>query len=139
MAGWHHRLNGHYFEHAPGVGDTISFLCCPLLLLPSIFPSFMVFSSESGLLIRGPKYWRCSFSISPSKEHSGLFPLGLAGLICLLSKGLSRVFSNTTVESINSSTLSLLYGPTLTSVRDYWKNHSFDYMDLCKQNDISAF
>ena len=76
-------------------------LCCSLLILPSIFPSIRVFSSESALHIRWPKYWSCSFSISPSNEHSGLisFPkLGLTSLISLLSKCLSRVFSNTTVQ-----------------------------------------
>ena len=67
-------------------------LCCPLLL-PSIFPSIRVFSNELTLCIRCPKYW--SFSISISNEYSGLvsFPLGLTGLISLLSKRLSRVFS----------------------------------------------
>ena len=64
-------------------------LCCPLLLLPSIFPSIRVFSNDSVLHIRWPKYWSFSFSISPSNEYSGLFPLGLTGLISLLSKGLS--------------------------------------------------
>ena len=54
------------------------------------------------------------------------FPLGWTGWISLLSKGLSRVFSNTTVQNINSSVLSFLHGPTLTSIRDYWKNHSFE-------------
>ena len=68
-----------------------------------------------------------------------LFPLELTGLISLQSKGLSRVFSSTTVQSINSSVLSLLYGPTLTSIHDYWKNHSFDQMDLCQQSDVSWF
>ena len=65
-------------------------LCCPLLFLPSIFPSIRVFSSESVLHIRWPKYWSFSFSINPSNEYSGL--------ISLQSKGLSRVFSNTTVQ-----------------------------------------
>ena len=54
------------------------------------------------------------------------FPLGWTGWISLQSKGLSRVFSNTTVQSINSSVLSFLYGPTLTSIHDHWKNHSLD-------------
>ena len=73
-------------------------LCHPLLLLPSILPSIRVFSSESVLHIRWPKYWSFSFIISPSKEYSGWFPLGWTGLISLQSKGLSRVFSNTTVQ-----------------------------------------
>ena len=62
------------------------------------------------------------------------FPLGYTGLISLLSEGLSRV-----LQHHNSKTSILLYGPTLTSVHDYWKNHSFDYMDLCQQSDVSAF
>ena len=72
-------------------------LCLPLLLLPSIFPSIKVFSNKSALHIRWPKYWSFSFSISPSHEYSG-FPLELTCLIFLQSKGLSRIFSNTTVQ-----------------------------------------
>ena len=67
------------------------------------------------------------------------FPLGLTSLISLQSKGLSRVFSNTTVQKHQFCGLSLLYGPTLTSIHDNWKNHSFDYMDLCWQSDVPAF
>ena len=70
----------------------------PLLLLPSIFPSIRAFSNESVLHIRWPMYWSFSFSISPSNEYSGLISLGLTGWISLKSKGLSRVFSNTTVQ-----------------------------------------
>ena len=87
-------------------------LCHPLLLPPSVFPSIRVFSSESALHIRWPKYWSFSFSISPSNECSA-FPLGLTGLISLLSKRLSRVFSSTTVWKHQSLALSLLYGPAL--------------------------
>ena len=73
-------------------------LCCLLLLLSSIFPSIRFFYKESVLPIRRPKYWSFSFSISPSNEYSGLISLGLTGWISLQSKGLSRVFSNTTVQ-----------------------------------------
>ena len=73
-------------------------LCFPLLLLPSVFPSIRVSSKESTLHIRWPKYWSFSFSIIPSNEYSGLICLGLTGLISLQSKGLSRVFSSTTVQ-----------------------------------------
>ena len=73
-------------------------LCCPPLLLPSIFPSIRVFSNESVLYLRWPKYWSFSFSISPSNEYSGLIPLGWTSWISLQSRGLSRVFSNTTVQ-----------------------------------------
>ena len=73
-------------------------LCHPLLLLPPIPPSIRVFSSESTLHMTRPKYWSFSFSISPSNEHPGLLSLGWTGWISLQSKGLSRVFSNTTVQ-----------------------------------------
>ena len=73
-------------------------LCHPLLLLPSVFPSVRIFSNELALCIRYPKYWSFSFSISPSSEYSGLIYLGWTGLISLQSKGLSRVFSSTTVQ-----------------------------------------
>ena len=73
-------------------------LCHPLFLLPSIFPSIRVFSNKSALCIRWPKYWSFSFSISPFNEYSGLIPLGWTGWISLQSKGLSRVFSNTTAQ-----------------------------------------
>ena len=73
-------------------------LCCPLLLLPSIFPSIRVFSHESALHIRWPKYWSFSFNISSSNEYQDWFPLGWTGWISLQSKGLSRVFSNMIVQ-----------------------------------------
>ena len=72
-------------------------LCHPLLLPLSIFPSIRVFFNESALGIRWPRYWSFSFIISPSNEYSGLISL-LTGWISLQSKGLSRVFSNTTVQ-----------------------------------------
>ena len=108
------------------------------VLLPLIFPSIRVFSNESALRIRWPNYWSFSFSISPSNEYSELISFKLSGLI-LQFKRLSRVFSTPQFKSILSSVLSLLYGPPLTSVHDYWKNHSFDYTDLCRQSDVSTF
>ena len=97
-----------------------------LLLLPSIFPSISVFSNESVLLIRWPKYWSFSFSLSPSNEYSGLIPLEWTGWISLQSKGLSRVSPTPQFKSINFSALSFLYSPTLTFIQDYWKNHSLE-------------
>ena len=79
-------------------------LCHPLLL-PSIFPSIRVFSNELALWIRWPKYWSFSFSISPSNEYSGWFPLGLTSLTSLLSKGLSKIFSSTQVHQTPESVL----------------------------------
>ena len=105
-------------------------LCRPLLLLHSVFPSIRVFSNESDLCIRWPKYWSVSFSISPSNEYSGLLPLGWTGWISLQSKGLSRVFSNTTVQNHQFFSAQLSYSPTLTALHDYWKNHSFDKADI---------
>ena len=71
---------------------------CRLLFLPSIFPSIRIFSSESILPIRWPKYWSFCFSINPSTSIQDWFPLGLSGLISLQSRGFSRVFSNTTIQ-----------------------------------------
>ena len=73
-------------------------LCQPLPLLPSVFPSIRVFSRDSALHIRWPKYWRFSFTISLPKSIQGWFPLRVIGLICLQSKGLLRVFSNSTEQ-----------------------------------------
>ena len=97
-------------------------LCHSLLLLPSIFPRIRVFSGESALRIRWPKYRSFNFSISPSSEYSGLIFLGWTGLI-LQSKGLSRVFSNTTVQKHQVFGVNVLYSPTPTCmyVHDYWK------------------
>ena len=101
-------------------------LFCPLLLPPSIFPSIRVFSSELVRHIRSPKFWSLSFSISPSNEYSGLISFRMDWLDLLQCKGLSRVFFNTTVQKHQFLALSFLYSPTLTSIHNYWKNHSFD-------------
>ena len=88
-------------------------LCCPLFLLPSVFPSIRVFSNESGFQISWPQYWSFSFSISPTNNIQGLFPLASTGLISLQTKGSSRVFSNTTIQKHQffSSQLSLWSNP----------------------------
>ena len=96
-------------------------LCRPLLLLPSIFPSIRVFSNESALHIKWPKYWSFSFKSVLPMNTQDWSPLGLTGWISLQSKGLSRVFSKTQFKSINSSALSPLYSPTLTSIHDHRK------------------
>ena len=84
--GWYHLPSNHLI------------LCCPLLLPLSIFPSIRVLCNESVFHISWPKCWSFSFSISPSNEHPGLISFRLTGWISLQSKGLSRVFSNTTVQ-----------------------------------------
>ena len=97
------------------------------LLLPSIFPSIRVFSNDSVLYIRWPKYWSFSFSISPSNEYSGLISFRMEWLDLLTVQGTLKSYSLTPqFKSINSLALSFLYSPTLTSIHDYWKNHSLD-------------
>ena len=86
-------------------------LCRPLLLLPSIFPNIRVFSSESVLRIRWPKYWSFSFRISPSNEYSGLISFRMDWLDLLTVQGTQESFPTPQFKSINSSALSFLYGP----------------------------
>ena len=105
-------------------------LCRPLVLLPSIFPSIRVFSNELTLCIKWPKHWT-----SVSVLVLLMFKVDFV-LISLQSEGLSRVFSAPQFKSINSSVLSLLYGPTLTSVHDYWKEQSTVH-DYWKEQSIS--
>ena len=100
-------------------------LCCPLLLLPSIFPSIRVFSNESVLHIRWPKYWSFIFSISPSNEYSRLISFRMDWLDLLTIQGTLKSSPTPQFKSINSLALSFLYSPTLTSIHDYWKNQSF--------------
>ena len=101
-------------------------LCRPLFFLPSIFPSIRVFSNKSSLRIRWPKYWTFSFSISPSNEYSGLISFRVDCMDPLAVQRTLKSFLNTKFESTNSSVLSFIYSPTLTSMHDYWKNHSLD-------------
>ena len=97
--------------------------CHPLLLLSSIFPSIRVFSNESALHIRWPKYWSFSFSISPSNEYSWLISFRIDWFVLFAVPESSPASQ---LESINSLALSLPYGPTFPSIHDYWKNHSSD-------------
>ena len=97
-------------------------LCRPLLLSPSIFPSIRVFSNESVLRIRRPKYWRFSFSISPSNEYSGLISFRVDCLDLLAVQGtLKSLLQHHSSKVINSSALTFLYSPTLTSIYDHWE------------------
>ena len=136
-------------------------LSCPLLLLSSIFPNIRVFCSELAHRIRWPKYWCNSFSISPSnepalhirwpkywsfsssvslsKEYSGFISLRIGWFYLLVFQGTLKSSLAPQFKSISSSAFSLLCGPTLTSVHDYWKNHSLDYMNLFQQSDVYAF
>ena len=101
-------------------------LCRPLLLLPPIPPSIRVFSNESTLHMRWPKYLSFSFSIIPSKEIPGLVYFRMDWLDLLTVQGTLESSPTPQFKSINSLALSFLHSPTLTSIHDYWKNHSLD-------------
>ena len=101
-------------------------LCHPLFLLPPISPSIRVFSNESTLCMRWPKYWSYSFSIISSKEHPGLISSRMDWLDLLAVQGTQESSTTPQFKSINSSALSLLHSPTLTSIHDHRKNHSLD-------------
>ena len=104
-------------------------LCHSLLLLLSVFPSIRVFSSKSTLHTRWPKYWH--FGISPSNEYSGLISFRIDWLYCCCPMDPQESSPELQFESINCLTPSLLYGPTLTFIHAYWKNHSFDLCGQC--------
>ena len=125
----HHHLPEFTRTHIHRVSDAIqpSHPLSPLLLLPPIPPSFKVFSNESTLRMRWPKYWSFSFSIIPSKEIPGLISFRMDCLEFPCSPRDSKESSpQPQFKSINSSVFSLLHSPTLTSMYDHWKNHSFD-------------
>ena len=99
-------------------------LCRPLLLLPSILPSIRVLSNESVFCIRWPKYWSFSFNMSPSSEYSVVISFRIYWLDLLtVQRSLLQHHSSNAIDAL---VLSFLYSPTLTSIHDHWKNHSFD-------------
>ena len=108
-----------------GMPSSHLILCHPLFLLPPILPSIRVFSNESALHIRWPKYWSFSFNISPN-EHSGLISFRMNWLDLLAVQRTLESSPTLQLKSINFSVLSFVNGPTLTSIHDCWKNLSFD-------------
>ena len=126
----HQQLLESTQTHVHRVTDAIQHshpLLSPLLL-PLIFSNIRAFSNESALHIRWSKYWSFSFNISPSNEHSGLISFRMDGLVGSPCSPRDSQESSPTPQfkSINSSALSFLYSPTLTSMHDHWKNHSLD-------------
>ena len=114
LSWWYHPLISHLI------------LWCPLLLRPSIFPSISDFSNELSIHFRWQNYWSFSFSISPSSEYSGLISFRIDWFDLLaVQETLKSLLQNHSLKA-----LSLLYGPPLIPIHDYWKNHNFDYTDL---------
>ena len=101
-------------------------LCHPLLLLPSIFPNIRFFSSESVLPMRWPKYWSFSFSISPSNEYSGLIFFRMDWFDFLAVQGTLKSLHRHHSLKVSILRHSAFFTVPLTSIHDYWKNHSFD-------------
>ena len=101
-------------------------LCHPLLLLPSILPSIRVYSNESALCIRWPKYWSFSFNISPSNEYLGLISFRRDWLDLLAVQRTLKSLLQHHNSKASILQCSAFYSPTLTSIHDYWKNHSSD-------------
>ena len=110
-------------------------LLLPLLLLPSVFPSIRVFSRESALRIRWPKYWSCSFSISPSNEYSGLisFRIDWFDLLAVQETLKSLLQQHNLKASVLWCSAFFMVQLSHSFIHDYWKNHSFGYTDLCPQ------
>ena len=101
-------------------------LRCPLILPPPIFPSISIFSNEWVLLIRWPKYWSFSFSISPSNEYSGLISFRTDWFDLLAVQGSLKILLQHHSSKHQFFGAQLLYRPTVTSIHDHQKNHSFD-------------
>ena len=100
-------------------------LCHPFLVLPSTFPRIRVFSSESALRIRWPKYWSFSFSLSLSNEKAVSFRMDWLDILAVRGTLKSLLQQHSSKASVLWCSV-FFYGPTLTSIHDHWKNHSFD-------------
>jgi len=137
----HHQLpeftqtRVHWVSDAIQPSHPLSSPFCP----PSVFPTIRVLCNESVLCIRWPKYWSFSFSIRPSNKYWGLISFRMDWLDLLVVQGTLKSLLQHHSSKINSSALSFLYIQFLTSVHDYWKNHSFDSMKLCQKYNASAF
>ena len=126
----HHQLSRSLLKHMSiesVMPSNCLILCRPLLLPSSVFPSIRVFSNESALHIRWPKYWSFSFSVSPSNEHPGLISFRMDWLDLLAVQGtLKSVLQHHSSKASILQCSALFIVQTLTFIHDYWKNHSFD-------------
>ena len=130
----HHQLPELTQTQVHRVGDSIQ----PSHPLLSPSPPVLNLSQHQGLQIRWPKYWSFSFSISPSNEYSGLISFRIEWFDLL---AVQEILKSLPQHNLKASILwhSAFFIVQLTSKHDYWKNHSFDYTDLCWQSDVSAF
>ena len=124
----HHQLPEPTQTHVHGVGDAIqpSHPLSSPSFLPPVPPSIRVFSNESVLRIRWPKYWIFSINITPSNEYSGLISFRMDWLDLLTVQGTLKFSPVPQFKSTNSLALIFLYSPTLTSMHVYWQNHILD-------------
>ena len=113
--------------------------CCPLLFLPSVFPSIRVFSNELALYIRWPKYWSFSFSISPSIEYTGLISFGIDWFVLLAVQGTVKNLLRHHNSKASILGYSAFFKVQLSHLYMTTGKDSFDYTDLCLKNDGSAF
>ena len=113
-------------------------LCRPLLFPPSIFPSIRVFSNESPLRIKWPKYWSFSFNINPSNEYAGLISFWMDWLDLLEVEGILKSLLQHHSSKASIIQCSGFFTVQPISIHDYWKSHSLDWMNLCWQSNISA-
>ena len=138
----HHQFLELAQIHVHWVRDTIQLSPSSVIPFSSCLQSFPISGSfpMNQFFASGGQSVRVSASASVLPMNiQGWFPFGLTGWISLQSKRLSRVSPTPKFKTINSFVLSLLYGPTLTSIHDYWKSHSFDSVDLYQQSHVSAF
>ena len=118
---------------------TISSSVIPFSFCLQSFPALESFLMSQFFTSGGQRIGASASSSVLPMNIQDWFPLGLTGLISLLPRDSQESSIAPQFKSINYSVLSLVYDPTLTSIHDYWKKHSFDYTDLCQQSDVSAF
>ena len=135
----HHQLPEFTHTHVHWVGDAISSSVIPFSSCPQSFPASGSFLMSQFFTAGGQSIGASALASVFPMNIQDWFPLGWTGWISLQSKGLSRVFSNITVQKHQFFSAQPSYCPTLTSMQDYWKNHSFDSIDLCWQSSVSAF
>ena len=143
----HPRLLCPLISHGACSDSRLLSRCCRLIMapsaapffLPSVFPSIRVFSVSWLFASGGQSIGASASAWVLSMNSQSWFPLRWTGLISLCPRSFQESFPTPQFKSSSPLELSLLYGPTLTSIRGYWKNHSFDYTNLCWQSDASAF